>query len=29
MYGLNMYIWLDMAIYTHIYSIYIPEWCAQ
>ena len=24
-----MYIWLHIAIYTHIYSIYTPEWCAK
>ena len=24
-----MYIWLHTAIYTHIYSVYTPKWCAR
>ena len=24
-----MYVWLHMAIYTHMYSIYTPKWCDE
>ena len=24
-----MYIWLHIAIYTHIYSVYTPKWCEK
>ena len=24
-----MYIWLHIAIYSHIYSVYTPKWCER
>ena len=25
----DMYIWLHIAIYSQIHSVYTPEWCAR
>ena len=27
--NMYIYIWLYIAIYSHIYSVYTPKWCAK